>query len=129
MCEPWGNTINIRKGWCQVAGLGAGCLMIQRKVFETLLRSGRSRSIRNAHLAASFPGLKLYDFFTCITREDGDKLSEDYSFCERALGAGFDIWGLADEAVAHVGRQDFSARYIDFLSHTATVQGSHPSDG
>ena len=124
-----GETIDIRNGWCEVQALGTGCLMIKREVFNTLIRTNGVRQIRNALLESTVGNVTLYDFFTCIMQNDGDKLGEDFSFCKRARNSGFQIWGMADVAIGHVGRHDFAARYIDFLNHTAKAEDLPPSNG
>jgi hypothetical protein len=46
----------------------------------------------------------FYDFFSEMNLEDGTRLSEDYSFCERWRSlAGNEIWAAVDEPIGHVG--------------------------
>lgn len=110
------------KGWCKVGGIGAGCLLIKRQVFSTLARTGGASQIRSMKLSTHVGLDKFLDFFGTIPLEDGDYLSEDYSFCHRALKVGFEIWGLADMAVSHMGRQEYAARFLDHLEQTAIRQ-------
>jgi len=49
-------------------------------------------------------GVPFYDFFGEITLEDGDSLSEDYSFCKRWRSMpDSEIWAVVDEPIGHVG--------------------------
>ena len=117
----------VSKGWCKVGGIGAGCLLIKREVFAALIRNGAAKPVRSRKLATHLDGVtvqdgRLHDFFGHVPADDGDYLSEDYSFCHRAISAGFEIWGLADTAVSHVGRFEYSARFLDHLEQTATRQ-------
>jgi hypothetical protein len=58
----------------------------------------------------------FYDFFGDIVLEDGDSLSEDYSFCRRWLTMpGNEIWAVVDEPIGHVGDIIYSAPYINRL--------------
>lgn len=117
----------VSNGWCKVGGIGAGCLLIKREVFGVLIRTGAAKPMRSRKLATHLEGVgvhdgRLHDFFGNVPAEDGDYLSEDYSFCHRAIAAGFEIWGLADVAVSHVGRFEYSARFLDHLEQTAQRQ-------
>ena len=59
-----------RKGLRQVDGVGASCLMVKRKVYETI----------------KIPFMEKFN-------EIGERgLGEDLHFCERAIAAGFEVW-------------------------------------
>lgn len=112
--------VAVKNGWCRLAGIGAGCLLIRREVLAALIEHGAAPRIESARLKTVVGVDHLHDFFGQLPLKDGDYLSEDYSFCERARAAGFEIWGIADLPIAHVGAADFSARYVDFLEQVAT---------
>ena len=114
--------VDVRNGWCQVAALGAGCLMIKREVFLTLIRTESARKTHSWALETHLGDGDLYNFFDKISIKNGDKLPEDFSFCVRARKAGFEIWAMADVAIGHVGRHDYAARYVDYLSKAAQAQ-------
>jgi len=51
-----------------------------------------------------------------ITLEDGDSLSEDYSFCKRWRSMpGSEIWAVVDEPIGHVGDMVYGAPYLKRL--------------
>jgi hypothetical protein len=68
----------------------------------------------------------FYDFFGEITLDDGDRLSEDYSFCRRWLSvAGNEIWALIDEPIGHVGDMVYGAPYVNRLRQRKTEHSRH----
>jgi len=77
----------------EVAGIGAGCLLIHRRVFEVLKEHVPLRSFR---VAGPPPGeIKFYEFFKWgIGREESSEqpnYSEDLTFCMLARKHGFKI--------------------------------------
>lgn len=109
--------IEVAQGWCRVAAIGTGCLLIQRQVFERLAAQGSLPKLSGPIEGGSQAPRLLHDFFGRVTLKDGSRLSEDYSFCARIAEIGQEIWGLADAEVGHVGGQRFSARFTDHLAH------------
>jgi len=105
--------VELRDGWCRPAVLGTGCLLIARRVFESLATRGAVAQIAQAAPDAA----PRYDFFGRFTTPDGARLSEDFSFCVKATRAGFTLWALADADVSHVGTQRFRARFSDHMAH------------
>lgn len=67
-------------GLQKVDAVGAAGLLIRRDVLESLVRP----------------------WFRCLYNEDGLlALSEDFYFCEQAIGAGFEIWAQCDLVQQH----------------------------
>lgn len=106
-----GTQLKITNGWCRVAGIGCGCMLVDRSVFQRIADSGHAKRVTSKKMAERTGIESFHDYFDLLPAEDGDHFSEDYSFCERARRAGIDVWGLADLAVGHVGQQVFSAPY------------------
>ncbi len=116
------DSVTVRDGWCRVAGLGAGCLLIRRSVFTDLISGGAVPILRSAKMRSHLGIPQMHDFFGLIPTGDGDHLSEDYSFCQRVTDAGLEVWGLADTAVGHIGRWEFAGRFVDQLEMIAKGQ-------
>ena len=80
--ELEGGTREVIDGMCRVNHIALGCAVI-RDAFESLIAAGMVRSRPDRFLQKSGFGGPFYDFFGEITLENGDNLSEDYSFCKR----------------------------------------------
>lgn len=111
--------IEVSQGWCRVAAIGTGCLLIGRGVFERLLATGTIPRLATAAVGGSDPHQVVHDFFDRMVLKDGGRLSEDYAFCSRVSDMGGEIWGLADTNVGHVGVHGFRARFVDHLAQMA----------
>jgi hypothetical protein len=103
--------VQIVDGMCRVQRLALGCAAIRRDAFEGLIAAGTIARLRPDGLTQSFDlDGPSYDFFSQITHPDGEKLSEDYAFCERWLSiSGNEIWALIDVPVGHVGDMVYGA--------------------
>jgi hypothetical protein len=108
--------VKVIDGMCRVKQVALGCAAIRRDAFESLIAAGKVRPRPDRFLEKSgFEG-PLYDFFGEITLEDGDSLSEDYSFCKRWRSMpGNDIWAIVDEPIGHVGDMVYCAPYLNRL--------------
>ena len=106
----------ISGGICPVDALGFGCVLIHRDVFQSLI----DRQIVGPFISSKLKDLGLegtvYDFFDEIPLENGDWLSEDYSFCQRVRQLGYvDILAYVGAGVGHVGPFTYSGPYIEKL--------------
>jgi hypothetical protein len=108
--------IKVVDGMCRVNYVALGCSIIRRDAFELLIRADVVRPRPDRFLERSgFQG-PFFDFFCEITLDDGDILSEDYSFCRRWRSvAGNEIWALIDESIGHVGEMVYGAPYVNRL--------------
>jgi hypothetical protein len=108
--------VKVVDGMCRVNYVALGCSVIRRDAFECLIRAGAVRPRPDRFLERSgFQGPFL-DFFGELTLDDGDILSEDYSFCKRWRSvAGNQIWALIDESIGHVGEMVYGAPYVNRL--------------
>jgi hypothetical protein len=108
--------VRVIDGMCRVNYVALGCAVIRRDAFESLIATGTARLRPDRFLQKSGLGGPFYDFFGEITFEDGDILSEDYSFCKRWRSApGNEIWAVVDEPIGHVGDMVYSAPYLKRL--------------
>jgi hypothetical protein len=116
--EPEAGTRQVRvvDGMCRVTQAALGCAAIRRDAFENLIAAGGVRSRPDRFLQRSGFGGPFYGFFDEITLEDGDMLSEDYSFCKRWRSvSGNEIWAVVDEPIGHVGDMVYGAPYLNRL--------------
>jgi hypothetical protein len=114
--EPGTRQVKVIDGMCRVDRIALGCAAIRREAFERLI-AGKMVQLRPDRLLQR-TDLKgpIYDFFGEITLEDGDRLSEDYSFCRRWRSVvGNEIWALVDESIGHVGDMVYGAPYVNRL--------------
>jgi len=87
-----------------VRAFGFGCVLIARRALESMIERGTSN--RLASLIVRRAGLTrdAYDFFREIDLPDGDRLSKDYSFCQRARATGeIELYGYVGGGVLHTG--------------------------
>jgi hypothetical protein len=114
--ESGTSQIKVIDGMCRVNHIALGCAAIRRDAFESLIATDVVQLRPDRFLQRSgFEG-PFYDFFGEITLEDGDSLSEDYSFCKRwrSLPSN-EIWAVVDEPIGHVGDMVYSAPYLNRL--------------
>jgi hypothetical protein len=114
--EPGTRQVKVIDGMRRVDRTGLGCAAIRRDAFESLIATSIVR-LRPEHSSERF-GLEgpFYDFFSEITFEDGNRLSEDYAFCKRWRSMpGNEIWAVVDEPIGHVGDMVYSAPYLNRL--------------
>lgn len=116
--RPAGKPVN---GLVPVAAIGMGAALIRRQVLETMVETGAARRVRQDQTYRSM-GLTgpAYDFFSLLRNEDGDLLSEDYSFCRRwRVDCGGEVTAITDAAIAHVGPFSYAASYQRHLERRA----------
>jgi hypothetical protein len=114
--EPGTRQVKVTDGMCRVHHVALGCSAIRRDAFENLITNGIVRVRPDRFLQKrGFEG-PFYNFFDEIVLEDGDILSEDYSFCKRWLSMpGNEIWALVEESIGHVGDMVYGAPYLNRL--------------
>jgi len=114
-------TVQVTEGMCRVERIGLGCAVVRRDAFERMIAAGAvqlrpDRILQRLGLEGPF-----HDFFGQITLENGDRLSEDYSFCERWRSiSGNEIWALVDDLIGHVGDMVYGAPYLSRLRQGLT---------
>jgi hypothetical protein len=94
--------------------VGAGFLLIKRRVLELMAEKYRETHYTTAHdsaLASQSPN--LFALFDClIDRETGHYLSEDYAFCKRWRALGGTIWLDSRSQLTHIGPYNFVGNTI-----------------
>jgi len=114
------NEVTVENGFCRVRGLGFGCVLIAKSVFEKIIARKVADILVSPKLRSA--GLKgdAYDFFAEIALENGDCLSEDYSFCDLVgRASACEIWAYVGGMVGHVGQFIYGAPYLEQLDARA----------
>jgi hypothetical protein len=99
-----------RKGFIEVDGLGAGCLLIRRDAVTMMLE--KFPELVRPYM--TIPDLRFagagrtFGFFDCIRVPEG-KVSEDISFCRRFREAGGKVWASTAYEFTHEGPHAFTA--------------------
>lgn len=116
---PPSGGVEFQKGFCKVEALGFGCVLIRRDVFDSLVDKGIVRKTPSGKLKNRGFADEFHDFFSELSRTDGTRLSEDYSFCARAREAGHELWGFGAKAMNHVGSFAYGAAFLDWVKAQA----------
>lgn len=98
-------------GTQRVKRIGTGLMLISVQALETL---SRHNALRVEH---SLTGDKpVYGFFDRSIRANGERLGEDYSFCERWTDlCGGEIYAVIDEEIGHIDKYIHRGRFSDYL--------------
>ena len=101
-------------GFMEARGCGAGILLIQRSCVETMLRLIPGLSDEKAKKSALAKDLdRLIRAFDIVT-DNGLRLSEDLSFCQRWRNqCQGQIWVSIRHEIRHIGLKEFRSRYAD----------------
>jgi hypothetical protein len=84
-------------GLYKLEGIGFGFVLISRPGLERLAQTVHKYTYTNP-TADPRP---VYRLFAPIERNP--PIGEDYSFCERWIAAGGEVWGYADSRIGHIG--------------------------
>ncbi|MEL7092572.1 MAG: hypothetical protein AAFN94_12635 [Pseudomonadota bacterium] len=105
-------TVSFANHFTPVSGIGFGCVMIARAVFEELIEQGLAPLITDRMSEQFGIGDTYHDFFRINRRDDGSYESEDIAFCRRTLQTQkFDIMGYIGPGVYHTGQFHYSTAY------------------
>lgn len=104
-CGVWGEPWLVK-----AAAIGAGCMLIERKVLEHVY----------AEFGAADP---RYPWFR---NADGSKGGEDFEFCRRASRCGYEIWVDLSVQCAHEARGGFIGREEFEVAAGIGTEREHP---
>ncbi len=109
----------IVNGFMEVDGIGGAVMLISREVVTAMLQKFPEMDDRVSpknHAAKQIlesQGVsRLIRAFDPITI-DGEKFSEDLSFCHRWKACGGEVWANIMHPITHVGLYEFTGRYYD----------------
>lgn len=100
-----------RDGLIRANGVPTGFMRIKRHVLETLAKhAGKFRDI-----AADGTEPEYYEIFRAGVGPDGRFWGEDWTFCQNAMAAGFEIWVDPNITFTHRGAKKWTDRLSDHL--------------
>jgi len=108
----------VQNGFLKVEGIGFGVTLISRECIKTMIDAGHVEIDTELHAHTAGIMLQSQGIERMIRAFDkiklpDRKLSEDYSFCERARRSGMDVWAAINHKVTHIGDYGFSGRFAD----------------
>jgi hypothetical protein len=114
---PGAKDLTVEGDLLDVAGIGFGCVLMERSVPEAMVRGAVVEPLQGSTLIGAHFDAAVYDFFSLVYEEArGDWLSEDFSFCHRYRRLpGAKVHAVPDIAVGHVGSQVHATRFTDRL--------------
>ena len=111
-------TVYIENGFMNVSYVATGFMLIHRSVFESMMEKLPHLQFVN-DVGAYDQGFNqkfFYAFFDCIIESKSRRyLSEDYSFCDRWIEIGGDIWLDTLCKLNHTGSYEFKGNIMDQL--------------
>lgn len=108
--------ITVHNGITEITHAPAGCLLIKRSVFETLmdkfpdLKINQQSVINGEYVEKPF----YYNFFDCVhDKKTKTYMGEDFGFCRLWKSIGGKLFGLIDAPIMHVGEHQYIGRFAD----------------
>ena len=105
-------------GLVEIEAGPTGLMLIDRKVFEKIIKNRPDLKIKNR----VNPGIKedekshgFYYLFFDFAFEDGYTIGEDLSFCKLARKEGFKLYANTDSMTAHRGEYAWTGKFGDSL--------------
>ena len=105
-------------GLVEIEAGPAGLMLIDRKVFEKIIKNRPDLKIKNR----VNPGIKedekshsFYHLFFDFAFEDGYTMGEDLSFCKLARKEGFKLYANTESMTAHRGEYAWAGKFGDSL--------------
>ena len=111
----------INNAFMEVDGIGAAVMLIRRDAVDAVL--GRYPELIDEVSWKNHAAKGMLDSYG-VTRlirgfdplyVDGEKFSEDLSFCRRYRDTGGEIWANISHQITHVGMYDYGGRYLDVI--------------
>lgn len=116
------------QGFMEVDGIGGAVMLIRRDAVETiiakfpeLIDTGSVKNHAANQLLAEHGVTRLIRGFDHLW-VDGEKFSEDLSFCKRWSACGGEIWANITHNVSHIGPHEYTGNYFDKIKEFVTEQ-------
>jgi hypothetical protein len=106
------NALEITGNLAKVRHLATGFMMIQRGVFDKMMKAFPStKYVDDVNFLQEHENKYAYALFDCGV-EDGHYFSEDWMFCKRWSKMGGDIWLDVSVNLIHTGIEDYRGCYV-----------------
>jgi hypothetical protein len=108
-------TAQLSDGFVKVNYAGTGIMLIHRDVFRAIKERFPELWVENPGENYRSFGLEggVLQCFDSVQGADGLFPGEDIAFCRRWVeGCGGEIWSSVDEAIVHVGQENFVGQYL-----------------
>jgi hypothetical protein len=102
-------------GFVKVSYAGTGIMLIERQVFCSIKQRFPELWVEDPGESYRSFGLQggVLQCFDSVQGPDGLFPGEDIAFCRRWVeGCGGEIWSSVDEAIVHVGQENFIGQYL-----------------
>ena len=99
-------------GLIEVLGLPGGFLKISRNCAEKMIEAYPRQTLRSAGENSQF-----WPVFDPYEMPDGNRLSEDYSFCHKYRKIGGKVWLDPEIAMGHIGNKTFVGHIGNYLKN------------
>lgn len=103
-------------GLVEVTGLPGGFMKISRKCVEEMVKAYPRTTKRGSHESSQF-----WPVFDPYELPDGDRLSEDFSFCQRYRDIGGKVWANFEFDMGHIGYKTFKGSLGNYLRASNSV--------
>lgn len=101
---PLVNGPQVAPGISETNRVSSGFFVLRREPLTAMVNSGAVAK-KVEHTPAG--PLDVYGFYDCIHGEDGTRLSEESSFCQRVIDAGFAVHAYKGPGLNHSGEMTF----------------------
>lgn len=102
-------------GTMRASQVGTGIILISTNALKKLAATNHIRMESSKE-----DGAPIYGFFDKITSEDGRRIGEDYSFCDRWTSlCGGEIYAVIDEEISHADNTVLRGKHGDYLNSLA----------
>lgn len=128
--------IEVVDGFVRVARTGTGIMLVERQVLERMREAFPELWVEKPPESIRRSGLPQGGLLQCFDQlrdEQGIAVGEDVSFCQRwTKTLGGEIWASVDEAIVHVGQDNYAGHYLTKLQQGPTrlaLRSSGPAGG
>lgn len=115
-----GSNADVVDGFLKVAGVGGGVLLISRHVVQTMIQKMPEivdNDVSGHPGSQAFEQKRLIRAFEKYRDSNGEKLSEDFAFCDRWLKCGGEVWANVEHLIGHIGPHNYAIRYADMFDN------------